>query len=99
MPHSYGYRARTRSTFKKSKGERGMPTLSNLLHVWKRGEMVVIKNDSAIHKGMTHRLYHGKVGKIFDVRNRALGIEVAKRCREKQVRKRLYVRVEHVQKR
>merc|ERR1739838_228417 len=42
-----------------------------------------------------HRIYHGKVARIFDVRNRAVGIEVALRSREKQIRKRLYVRMEH----
>merc|ERR1712227_1001877 len=95
-PHSYGYRSRTRAVFRKGKGEHGMPTLTAQTRVYKRGEYVVIKNDSAIHKGMSHRIYHGKVARVFDVRNRALGLEVAKRSREKQIRKRIYVRCEHV---
>merc|ERR1712061_11271 len=73
-----------------------MPTVSTKLRTYKRGEYVVIKNDSAIHKGMTHRIYHGKVARVFDVRCTSVGVEVAKRSREKQIRKRLYVRAEHI---
>merc|ERR1711874_540363 len=96
MPHSYGLRARTRSIFRKKLGEKGQPPLTNFYKTWKRNQLVIIKNDSAQQKGMTHRIYHGKVGKIFDIRNRAVGVEFAIRSREKQIRKRIYVRVEHL---
>eukprot|EP00915_Cephaloidophora_sp_WS-2016_P003170 GHVH01004278.1.p1 GENE.GHVH01004278.1~~GHVH01004278.1.p1 ORF type:complete len:166 (+),score=28.37 GHVH01004278.1:56-553(+) len=96
MPHSYGYRSRTRHILSNSKGEQGMPGVAPYLRVYKRGDYVAILNDPSIHKGMTHRIYHGKIGRVFDIRNRAIGVEVAKRAREKQIRKRIYVRTEHI---
>merc|ERR1712088_1040673 len=51
---------------------------------------------SAYKKGMPHKAYHGKTGRVFNVSKQALGVVVNKRVRGKILPKRIYVRVEHV---
>ena len=50
----------------------------------------------AFQKGMPHKSYHGKTGRVFNVSKRAVGVVVNKRVRGKILPKRVYVRVEHV---
>ncbi len=62
------------------------------------GDIVDIKADGAIHKGMPHKYYHGKTGRVWNVSKRAVGVEVNKRVRGRIIPKRIHVRVEHVKK-
>ena len=55
-----------------------------------------IKADAAIHKGMPHKYYHGKTGRVWNVTQRAVGVEVNKRVGNRIIKKRIHVRVEHV---
>jgi large subunit ribosomal protein L21e len=59
MPHSFGLRARTRHLFARSFREKGPVKLSTYLKVYKTGDIVDIKANGAIHKGMPHKYYHG----------------------------------------
>ncbi|KAF9158302.1 hypothetical protein DFQ26_007793 [Actinomortierella ambigua] len=59
MPHSYGIRARTRHMFSRNFREHGMPGISTYLKTYKVGDIVDIKANAAIHKGMPHKFYHG----------------------------------------
>merc|ERR1719411_1945794 len=45
---------------------------------------------------MPYRYYHGRTGVVFHVVNRAIGVLVNKRVRHRIMRKRIYVRAEHV---
>ncbi|KAF9998089.1 hypothetical protein BGZ79_008235, partial [Entomortierella chlamydospora] len=55
MPHSYGIRARTRHMFARNFREHGMPIkLTTYLKTYKVGDIVDIKANGAIHKGMPH---------------------------------------------
>ncbi|CAJ2632691.1 unnamed protein product [Trifolium pratense] len=47
-------------------------------------------------KGMPHKFYHGRTGRVWNVTKRAIGVEVNKQVRNKILRKRIHVRVEHV---
>ena len=96
MPHSFGYRARTRSKFSKDFRKRGMPTLSKHLQVYKVGQYVDIKADAAVHKGMPYRFYHGKTGKVWNVSRHGVGVELLKPVSNRKVVKRIHVRFEHV---
>nr|ABC97350.1 RPL21 [Streblomastix strix] len=98
MPHSFGYRARTRTLFQKSFGKHGMPSTSRYLQKFNIGDYVDIKADSAIHKGMPFRYYHGRTGRIWALFNHAVGIEVNKRWGNRIIQKRVYIRIEHVRK-
>jgi len=57
---------------------------------------VDIVANGAIHKGMPHKYYHGKTGRIWNVTPRAVGVEVNKVVGNRIVVKRIHVRVEHV---
>lgn len=98
MPHSFGYRARTRDKLSKGFRKHGVPSLSRYLQPIKIGDYVDIIVDSAIQKGMPHNNYHGTTGVVFNVTRRACGVEVKKVVGNRQVAKRLHVRIEHIRK-
>ena len=41
----------------------------------------ILKVNGAIHKGMPHKVYHGKTGRIFNVTKRAVGVVVNKQVK------------------
>jgi len=98
VPHSFGYRARTRDKFSKAFKKHGMPSLSRYLINFKRGDYVDVVVDAAVQKGMPYSYYHGRTGVVFDVTQRALGVEIKKVVGNRQIVKRIHVRVEHVRK-
>lgn len=61
MPHSFGYRARTRDMFKRGFKNHGMINLSTYMKTYKVGDIVDIKANAAEQKGMPHKYYHGCV--------------------------------------
>lgn len=46
---------------------------------------------------MPHKFYHGRTGVVWNVTKRAVGVEMNKQVNGRIIRKRLHVRVEHVQ--
>ena len=95
MPHSYGYRGRTRDMFAKDFRKAGVHELSKYFINYKIGDIVDIKCDGAVHKGMPHKFYHGRTGVVFNVTKNSVGIEVNKVLRGKILKKRIHVRVDH----
>ena len=59
MPHSFGQRARTRHLFAQKFREKGPVKLSTYLKNYKVGDIVDIKANGSIQKGMPHKYYHG----------------------------------------
>ena len=98
MPTSFGKRARTRQKYSKGFRQRGMPAVSRLLVVYKKGDFVDIVCDPAVQKGMPYSFYHGRTGVVFNVTPRAVGVEVKKVVRNRQIVKRIHVRIEHLRK-
>ncbi|CAB0045173.1 unnamed protein product [Trichogramma brassicae] len=96
MTNSKGYRRGTRDLFSRRFRKRGTLHLSTYMRVYKVGDIVDIKGDGAIQKGMPYKDYHGKTGRVFNVTQHALGIIVNKRVRGKILPKRINVRIEHV---
>lgn len=96
MPHSFGKRARTRDMFAKPFRKQGTPPLSKYLVTYKVGDIVDIKADGSIHKGMPHKYYHGRTGVIFNVTKSSVGVEVRKAVKHRYITKRINIRVEHV---
>lgn len=86
--------------FSKSFRQKGPEHLSTYLITFKVGDYVDVVVNSAIHKGMPHKYYHGKTGRVFNVTPRALGIEINKHVTPKGViiKKRIHVRIEHARK-
>jgi large subunit ribosomal protein L21e len=90
---SKGYRARTRKLLKKKPRERGKIKISRLLRDYDPGNSVVIKIDPSVQKGMPHRRYHGKVGKIVGKRGRSYIVSVT----QGEAIKEIIVRPEHLE--
>ena len=96
MPHSFGYRARTRHMFARKFREHGPTKLSTYMITYKVGDLVDIKANGSIHKGMPHKFYHGRTAVVYNVSPRALGLIVNKRVGNRFMEKRINVRIEHV---
>ena len=74
-----------------------MPHTSTYLRTFKRGDYVDIKVDSSIHKGMPFKYYHGRTGRVWNVTRRAIGVEINKVHRQRQIVKRGCVANEQVE--
>merc|ERR1712048_640895 len=77
-------------------GTKGVEHLSTYLKTYKIGDIVDIKGNGAFQKGMPHKSYHGKTGRVFNVSKHAVGVIVNKRVRGRILAKRVSIRVEHV---
>lgn len=84
--------------FAKAFRKHGVEHLSTYLTVYKRGDLVNIKGNGAFQKGMPHKFYHGKTGRVFNVTPHAVGVIINKRVRHRIIPKRIHVRIEHVSK-
>ena len=94
---STGYRSGTRDLFsKKFRTKGGNPGLTTFMRNFHVGDMVDVICNPAQQKGMPHKFYHGRTGKVWNVNKRAIGVEVNKVHRQRQIVKRIHVRVEHV---
>jgi large subunit ribosomal protein L21e len=96
MPHAYGYRARTRDLFKRPFRKNGPPNLSTYMTQYKIGDFVDVVGNGAIHKGMPHKFYHGRTGRVFNVNPSSIGVIINKQVRNRIIPKRLHLRVEHL---
>merc|ERR1711964_693420 len=88
MPHSYGYGARTRKLFARDFRQHGMPALKTYLTKYKVGDLVDIKANSAIHKGMPFKFYHGRTGRVEHVRQSNSRRDFLKRVKANEAIKR-----------
>ncbi|CAE8600129.1 unnamed protein product, partial [Polarella glacialis] len=95
---SKGYRHGTRDKYSKKYRTKGLPGLSRYLTTFKRGDYVDIVADSSVQKGLPYSFYHGRTGIVFNVNRNALGVEMTKIIGNRQLRKRIHVRIEHVRK-
>ena len=98
MVHSFGIRARTRDLFSKPFKKHGATPFSRYFITYKVGDYVDIIADGSVHKGMPHKFYHGKTGRVFNVTAHACGVVVNKHVNGRIVPKRICVRVEHIRK-
>lgn len=97
MVRSNGQRNNTRDLFRKGHRSGGRANLSTYLNTYKIGDMVDIRIDSGVQKGMPHKFYHGRSGKVFNISRTAVGVEVTKTLRQGwTINKRFHVRLEHL---
>ena len=78
MPHSFGVRARTRDLFAKPFKKHGATPFSKYFTNYKVGDYVDVIADGSIHKGMPHKYYHGKTGRVCNVTGVAIGLVINK---------------------
>ncbi|KAJ8646925.1 hypothetical protein MRB53_008673 [Persea americana] len=81
MPAGHGLRSRTRDLFARPFRKKGYIPLTTYLRTYRIGEFVDVKVNGAVHKGMPHKFYHGRTGKVGN----------------RIIKKRIHVRIEHVQ--
>ena len=93
MRKSKGYRSGARRVLTKSPREHGKLRLSKLLHEYPPGSQVVVMIDSAVHKGMPHRRFHGHVGTVVEKRGRSYVVTVSQGDSIKEI----IVRPEHLE--
>ena len=98
MVHSFGVRARTRDLFSKPYKKHGATPFNRYFINYKVGDYVDVIADGSIHKGMPHKFYHGKTGRVFNVTQNACGVVVNKKVNGRIVPKRICVRIEHIRK-
>lgn len=60
------------------------------------GDYVDIHINPTVMKGMPHKFYHGRTGRVFDISRTAVGVEVSKQVRHRIMMKRFHIRIEHV---
>jgi len=96
MTNPKGIRRGTRYMFSRQFKKKGVTHLSTYMKVYKRGDIVDIKADGAIQKGMPFKFYHGKTGRVFNVTKHAVGVVVNKRVGNRILPKKINLRVEHV---
>ena len=97
MPHSFGYRGRTRHLFSVAFRKHGTIALGKYLKTYKVGDYVDVIANAKVQKGMPHKFYHGRTGIIFNVTKSSVGVLVNKIVNGRIMQKRINVRVEHVQ--
>ena len=98
MVHSHGKRARTRDVFSKPFRRHGAPHFQRYTMSYRIGDYIDIITDGSIHKGMPHKCYHGKTGRVFNVNKHAIGVVINKQHNGRIIPKRIHVRIEHIRK-
>jgi large subunit ribosomal protein L21e len=78
MPAGHGLRSRTRDSFSRPFRKKGYIALTTYLRTYKIGDYIDIKVNGAVHKGMPHKFYHGRTGRVWNVTKRAIGVEINK---------------------
>jgi large subunit ribosomal protein L21e len=96
MGRSKGKRCNTRDLFSKPFRKHGAPLAATYLTNFRIGDYVDIKVDSAIHKGMPHKFYVGKTGKVFDISRNSVGVIINKVVGNRKIAKKIHIRREHV---
>ncbi|KAI1417454.1 ribosomal protein L21e-domain-containing protein [Hypoxylon sp. FL1857] len=96
MGHAAGLRAGTRYAFSRNFREKGMIRLSTYLQQFKVGDIVDIKANGAVQKGMPHKVYHGKTGVVYNVTKSAVGVIIYKKVKHRYIEKRVNIRIEHI---
>lgn len=69
---SYGFRHKSRSVMTRKRPR----TVSFVLQKYAVGDRVLIRIEPSAHKGLPHRRYHGKVGKVIEVGRRMMILHV-----------------------
>jgi len=96
MVNSKGYRRGTRYLFRRPFRKHGPIHLSTYMNVYKRGQHVHIKGTGTVQKGMPHRFYHGKTGRVMNVLKRSVQVLVNKRVKQRLIEKKVILRIEHI---
>uniref|UniRef100_A0A670KL35 60S ribosomal protein L21 n=1 Tax=Podarcis muralis TaxID=64176 RepID=A0A670KL35_PODMU len=73
MPNTKGKRG-TCYMFSRPFGKHGVVPLATYMRIYKKGDIVDIKGMGTIQKGMPHKCYHGKTGRVYNITQHSVGI-------------------------
>lgn len=76
VTRSHGFRVGTRKKLRKKVRERGKVKIRRALQEFKKDEIVVIDVEPSYHKGMPHKRFFGKHGRILGKRGKSYIVEV-----------------------
>lgn len=48
------------------------------MQIYEKGDTAAIRGMATVHKGMAHKCYYGKTGRVYNVTQHAVGIIVNK---------------------
>uniref|UniRef100_V5HSL4 Large ribosomal subunit protein eL21 n=1 Tax=Ixodes ricinus TaxID=34613 RepID=V5HSL4_IXORI len=97
MVNTKGYRRGTRYLFARGFRKHGVETTCPPSSRSTSGETTLtLRDNGAFQKGMPHKFYHGKTGRVFNVTPHGVGVIVNKRVRHRIIAKRINLRIEHV---
>merc|ERR1711957_1162484 len=68
-----------RDLFSQPYRKHGPVGLKHLLTIYKKGDYVDVIANGSCQRGMPHKFYHGKTGRVFDVTKNSVGVIVNKR--------------------
>ena len=74
----------------------GVVPLATYMRIYRKGDIVDIKGTGTVQKGMPHKCYHGKTGRVCSVTQHAVGIIINKPVKGKILAKRINVCIEHI---
>ncbi|XP_048193775.1 60S ribosomal protein L21-like [Perognathus longimembris pacificus] len=96
MTNTKGKRRGTRYMFSRPFRKHRVVPLATYMRIYKKGNIVDIKGMGTVQKGMPHKCYHGKTGRVYNVTQHAVGIVVNKQVKGKILAKRINVCIEHI---
>ncbi|XP_021796946.2 60S ribosomal protein L21-like isoform X2 [Papio anubis] len=96
MTNTKGKRRVTRYMFSRPFRKHGVVPLATYMRIYKKGDIIDIKGMGTVQKGMPHKCYHGKTGRVYNVTQHAVGIVVNKQVKGKILAKRINVHIEHI---
>ncbi|XP_061038674.1 large ribosomal subunit protein eL21-like [Eubalaena glacialis] len=96
MINTKGKRRGTRYMFSRPFRKHEVAPLATCMRIYKKGDIVDIKGMGTVQKGMPHKCYHGKTGRVYNVTQHAVGIIVNKQVKGKILAKRINVHIEHI---
>ncbi|XP_066201921.1 large ribosomal subunit protein eL21-like [Saccopteryx leptura] len=96
MINTKGKRRGTHSMFSRPFRKHGAVPLATYVRIYKKGDIADIKGMCTVQKGMPHKYYHGKTGRVYSVTQHAAGIVVNKQVQGKILATRINVCIEHI---
>ncbi len=92
MKRSKGQRQGTRQILRRIKSERGRLNIARVMHEYEVGDRVAVVLDGGQQKGMPHRRFNGRSGRISGKQGRAWVVEV----KDGNMKKTVVARPEHL---
>ncbi|KAL7712323.1 Large ribosomal subunit protein eL21 [Entamoeba marina] len=90
MPLSHGRNRRTRKLFKRPFRGHGLQNTTTFLRTYKVGDYVTILCNASVQHGLPFRAFHGKVGRVWNVNQRAIGVMINKKVNNRILVKRFH---------